>query len=224
MTRIGLLSDTHGYLDKRVFEHFRDVDEIWHAGDIGTMEVLQSLREFKPTRAVFGNMDGGDVRYSLSEFYRFRVEEVQVLLTHIGGYPGHYNPWLLPMFQKSLQSLRSSESVQSHPSSKSVLSRTTPEPTLDFPPTDEASVPSNTSPTPSTLSPSSPNPAKDRIDLFVCGHSHILKVQYDSHYRFLMMNPGAAGTQGWQTVQTLLRFVIDGTQVRDLEVIELERQ
>lgn len=164
MTRIGLLSDTHGYLDKRVFEHFRDVDEIWHAGDIGTMEVLQSLREFKPTRAVFGNMDGGDVRYSLSEFYRFRVEEVQVLLTHIGGYPGHYNPWLLPMFQKSLQSLRSSD-------------RTTPE---------------------STPSPSSPNPAKDRIDLFVCGHSHILKVQYDSHYRFLMMNPGAAGTQGWQ--------------------------
>lgn len=190
MTRIGLLSDTHGYLDKRVFEHFRDVDEIWHAGDIGTMEVLQSLREFKPTRAVFGNMDGGDVRYSLSEFYRFRVEEVQVLLTHIGGYPGHYNPWLLPMFQKSLQSLRFSD-------------RTTPE---------------------STPSPSSPNPAKDRIDLFVCGHSHILKVQYDSHYRFLMMNPGAAGTQGWQTVQTLLRFVIDGTQVRDLEVIELERQ
>ena len=224
MTRIGLLSDTHGYLDKRVFEHFRDVDEIWHAGDIGTMEVLQSLREFKPTRAVFGNMDGGDVRYSLSEFYRFRVEEVQVLLTHIGGYPGHYNPWLLPMFQKSLQSLRSSESVQSHPSSKSVPSRTTPEPTLDFPPADEASVPSNTSPIPSNPSPSSPNPAKDRIDLFVCGHSHILKVQYDSHYRFLMMNPGAAGTQGWQTVQTLLRFVIDGTQVRDLEVIELERQ
>ncbi len=203
MTHIGLLSDTHGYLDPRVFEHFRDVDEIWHAGDIGTMEVLQSLREFKPTRAVYGNMDGGDVRYSLNEFYRFRVEDVQVLLTHIGGYPGHYNPWLLPMFQKSLQCLQnaqtSPDSVPSKTTPNSVLSRTTPEPTT-------------------------PNPSKDRIDLFVCGHSHILKVQYDSHYRFLMMNPGAAGTQGWQTVQTLLRFVVDGSQIRNLEVIELERR
>jgi putative phosphoesterase len=100
MTRIGLLSDTHGYLDSRVLEHFADVDEIWHAGDIGSIEVLQKLREFKPTRAVYGNMDSGDVRYSLSEFYRFRVEEVDVLMTHIGGYPGKYNPWLLPMFKK----------------------------------------------------------------------------------------------------------------------------
>ncbi len=230
MTRIGLLSDTHAYLDPRVLEHFRDVDEIWHAGDIGTMEVLQSLREFKPTRAVFGNMDGGDVRYSLSEFYRFRVEDVQVLLTHIGGYPGHYNPWLLPMFQKSLLSLQSQESLDpldplspldplvplkkqetgaSLAPHNPPFSRTTPEPTSNF---------SRTTPEPT------PNPSRDRIDLFVCGHSHILKVQYDSHYRFLMMNPGAAGTQGWQTVQTLLRFVIDGSQIRDLEVIELERR
>ena len=88
MTRIGILSDTHGFLDKCVFEHFKDVDEIWHAGDIGSVEVLQSLREFKPTRAVFGNMDSGEVRWSLSEFYRFRVEGGNVLLTHIGGYPG----------------------------------------------------------------------------------------------------------------------------------------
>ena len=73
MTKIGLLSDTHGYLDPRVKEHFAEVDEIWHAGDIGSMEVLQTLREFKPTRAVYGNMDSGDVRYTLSEFYRFRV-------------------------------------------------------------------------------------------------------------------------------------------------------
>ena len=163
MTRIGILSDTHGLLDKRVLEHFKDVDEIWHAGDIGSFELLQQLREFKPTRAVYGNMDSGDVRYSLSEFYRFRVEDVNVLLTHIGGYPGHYNPWLIPMFRKE-------------------------------PP-----------------------------DLFVCGHSHILKVQYDSQFRFLTMNPGAAGKQGWQPCQTLLRFTIDGSQIKDLEVIELER-
>lgn len=164
MTRIGLLSDTHGYLDPRVLEHFACVDEIWHAGDIGSAMVLQHLREFKPTRAVYGNMDSGDVRYSLSEFYRFRVEDVNVLMTHIGGYPGKYNPWLLPMFKKEIP------------------------------------------------------------QLFVCGHSHILKVQYDNTWQMLTMNPGAAGKQGWQTVQTLLRFVIDGSEIKDLEVIELERQ
>ena len=164
MTRIGLLSDTHGYLDPRVLEHFAQVDEIWHAGDIGNNEVLQRLREFKPTRAVYGNMDSGDVRYSLSEFYRFRVEEVDVLMTHIGGYPGKYNPWLIPMLKKETPLL------------------------------------------------------------FVCGHSHILKVQYDSTWQMLTMNPGAAGKQGWQVVQTLLRFVIDGDKIRDLEVIELERK
>lgn len=162
MTRIGVLSDTHGLLDKRIFEHFKDVDEIWHAGDIGSAEVLQALREFKPTRAVFGNMDGGEVRYSLSEFYRFKVEEINVLMTHIGGYPGHYNPWLIPMFRKE-------------------------------PP-----------------------------DLFVCGHSHILKVQYDSQFQMIAMNPGAAGKQGWQPCQTLLRFTIDKKEIKDLEVIELE--
>lgn len=162
MTRIGLLSDTHGLLDSRVFEHFKDCDEIWHAGDIGSAEVLQKLREYKPTRAVFGNMDSGDVRYSLSEFYRFKVEDVNVLLTHIGGYPGRYNPWLIPMFQR------------------------------------------------------------EKPDLFVCGHSHILKVQYDHQWDFLTINPGAAGKQGWQTVQTLIRFTIDGKTISNLEVIELE--
>ncbi len=180
MTRIGILSDTHGLLDKRIFEHFKDVDEIWHAGDIGSDMVLHRLREFKPTRAVFGNMDSGDVRYSLSEFYRFRVEDVNVFMTHIGGYPGHYNPWLIPWFRKSL----------------------------------EAKTQSTNDQRPAT---------SDLIDLFVCGHSHILKVQYDPLYKFLTMNPGAAGKQGWQPCQTLLRFTIDGFKIDNLEVIELER-
>lgn len=171
MTRIGLLSDTHGLLDKRVLEHFKDVDEIWHAGDIGSEDVLRRLREFKPTRAVYGNMDSGEVRYSLSEFYRFRVEEVNVLMTHIGGYPGKYNPWLIPWFRKSLENQED---------------------------------------------------LNQRIDLFVCGHSHILKVQYDPLFKFLTMNPGAAGKQGWQPCQTLLRFTIDGSKIDNLEVIELE--
>lgn len=164
MTRIGVLSDTHGLLDARILEHFANVNEIWHAGDIGSTEVLQRLREFKPTRAVYGNMDSGDVRYSLSEFYRFQVENVNVLMTHIGGYPGKYYPWLIPMFKK------------------------------------------------------------DTPQLFVCGHSHILKIQYDNTWHMLTMNPGAAGKQGWHTVQTLLRFVIDGDNIQNLEVIELERQ
>ena len=182
MTKIGLLSDTHGLLDKRVFEHFEPCDEIWHAGDIGSAEVLRALREFRPTRAVFGNIDGGEVRYSLSEFYRFRVEEVNVLMTHIGGYPGKYNPWLIPWFEKSL---KAKQAVNSSAADNSFN--------------------------------------RDDIDLFVCGHSHILKVQYDKHYQFLTLNPGAAGKSGWQTVQTLLRFTIDGQKIDNLEVIELER-
>ncbi len=162
MTSIGILSDTHGLLDGRVLEHFKDVDEIWHAGDIGTNEVLQRLREFKPTRAVYGNCDSGEVRWSLSEFYRFRVEDVDVFLTHIGGYPGNYNPLA---YRKIAD-----------------------------------------------------NPPK----LFVCGHSHILKVQYDHRLGMLCLNPGAAGKYGFHTVQTMLRLKIDGSEVRDLEVIELK--
>ncbi len=191
MTRIGLLSDTHGLLDRRVFEHFKDVDEIWHAGDIGSDMVLHRLREFKPTRAVFGNMDSGDVRYSLSEFYRFRVEDVNVLMTHIGGYPGHYNPWLIPWFRKSLEAKNALINAQ-----------------MSNDPINEQMVNEQ---------------MVNVIDLFVCGHSHILKVQYDPLYKFLTMNPGAAGKQGWQPCQTLLRFTIDGSKIDNLEVIELER-
>jgi putative phosphoesterase len=163
MTRIGLLSDTHGYLDPRVLEHFAEVDEIWHAGDIGSTEVLQRLREYKPTRAVYGNMDSGDVRYSLSEFYRFRVEDVNVLMTHIGGYPGRYSPAI----RQEIYS--------------------------------------------------------EKPDIFVAGHSHILKVVHDSAIDCLHINPGAAGKQGWHAVRTLVKFTIDGKEIKDLEVIELSR-
>jgi len=174
MTRILLLSDTHGYLDPRLLPYLDECDEIWHCGDIGSTEVLQQLRETKPTRAVYGNIDSGDVRYTLSEFYRFRVEEVNVLMTHIGGYPGKYNPWLLPMFRKAAEEKAGNE-------------------------------------------------GKGGIDLFVCGHSHILKVQYDKTWNFLTMNPGAAGKSGWQAVQTILRFNINCHEISDLEVVELPR-
>ena len=164
MTRIGVLSDTHGLLDERVFEHFRQVDEIWHAGDIGSTEVLQKLRDFKPVRAVRGNADSGDIRWMLRDVEAFRVEQVDVLMTHIGYVHGYYS-WEV----------------------RNILNR---------------------------------QPAQ----LFVSGHSHILKVSFDKPHNMLCLNPGAAGLYGIQTVQTLLRFVIDGAKIADLEVIELAKR
>ena len=104
--KIGLISDTHAYLDPRLFELFADVDEIWHAGDIGSMEVLESLRRFKPLRAVYGNIDGAEMRYNLNEIERFTVWGVEVLLMHIGGYPGKYSAKaLIKLAQKPPQVL-----------------------------------------------------------------------------------------------------------------------
>jgi len=165
MTKIGLLSDTHGLLDPRVIEHFCDVDEIWHAGDIGSVDVLQRLMQTgKTIRAVRGNIDSGELRYALREYERFRIEDVEVILLHIGYMHGYLSP--------AVQYLLRQE------------------------------------------------PAK----LLCCGHSHILRVKYDREYQVLSVNPGAAGKYGIQTMQTLLRFVIDGSEIRDMEVIELQRR
>lgn len=90
MVKIGLLSDTHGDLDPKIFHYFKDVDEIWHAGDIGTVDVIDRLREFKPLRAVYGNIDGHEVRMEAPLHNRFRIEDVDVLITHIAGKPGKY--------------------------------------------------------------------------------------------------------------------------------------
>jgi uncharacterized protein len=161
MTRIGLISDTHNYLDKTVFDHFKDCDEIWHAGDFGTITVAEELGAFKPIRGVYGNIDGQDVRKIFPEKLRWKCEEVEVFMTHIGGYPPKYNP--------------------------AVKKQLTERP----------------------------------AQLFICGHSHILKVMYDEALQCLHMNPGAAGFQGWQTVRTLIRFAIDGKEIKNCEVIEL---
>ena len=161
MKRIGLLSDTHGYWDDRYEKYFSECDEIWHAGDFGSMEVADRLSELKPLRGVYGNIDGHDLRMRFSERYRFRCEDVDVLMKHIGGYPGHYDA-----------SIRGS-----------LFAR---------PP-----------------------------QLFISGHSHILKVQYDKTLGCLHINPGAAGLSGWQKVRTLVRFSIEGKEIKDLEVIEL---
>lgn len=161
MTTIGIISDTHGFLDERIFKHFKDVDEIWHAGDWGSMEVANKLQAFKPVRGVHGNIDGQDIRMIFPKHLRFTCEDVDVWLTHIGGYPGRYDANVKPEIFN--------------------------------------------------------NPPK----LFVCGHSHILKVQYDKALDLLHINPGAAGTHGFHQVQTLIRFEIDGSEIQNLEVIEL---
>ncbi|HEU4472337.1 MAG TPA: metallophosphoesterase family protein [Flavisolibacter sp.] len=163
MTRIGLISDTHGYLDDAVFRHFSACQEIWHAGDFGTAALAQRLAAESglPLRGVFGNIDGNDVRslYPLKQIWN--CEEVTVYMTHIGGYPNRYAPGIR-------------QELISH-----------------------------------------------KAGLFISGHSHILKIMYDKGLNCLHMNPGAAGNQGWHKVRTLIRFSIDGNNIRDCEVIEL---
>lgn len=161
MTKIGLISDTHGFLDDAVFKYFDQCDEIWHAGDFGSVAIVDTLAAFKPFKGVWGNIDGKDVRAVCPEHQRFYCEEVDVWMTHIGGYPGRYAAQVKP-------------EIVLHPPK-----------------------------------------------LFICGHSHILKVQFDPKLGLLHLNPGAAGKQGWHKVRTLMRFDINGDKIENLEVIEL---
>lgn len=161
MTRIGLISDTHNYLDDAVYKHFDQCDEIWHAGDFGTADVSDKLKAFKPLKGVYGNIDGRDIRDEFPEKLIFTCEDVKVFMTHIGGYPEKY----VPAIREELYA--------------------------------------------------------ERPKLFICGHSHILKVIYDKKLQCLHMNPGAAGKHGWHKVRTLLRFVVDGDRMSNCEVIEL---
>ena len=161
MKRIGIISDTHGHWDDKFLHYFEPCDEIWHAGDIDTTDVAYRLADFRPLRAVCGNCDGGDLRRMFREKLRFRCEEIDVLMKHIGGYPGHYD--------------------------RSIKAEITA------------------------------NPPK----LFISGHSHILKIQYDRELNLLHINPGAAGLYGWQPERTLVRLSIDGSRMHDCEVVTL---
>lgn len=163
MSRIGLLSDTHNYLHPRIPVFFKDVDEIWHAGDFGSMTIANMLKKIKPLKGVYGNIDGQDIRIEFPKHQRFLCEEVDVWMTHIGGYPGKYDL-----------------SVKHE-----IIS----------------------------------NPPK----LFICGHSHILKVIYDKKLKLLHINPGAAGKYGMHHKITAVRFVIDKAAIEKLEVLELSR-
>ena len=164
MTRIGLLSDTHGFLDDRIQEYFSRCDEIWHAGDVGNIETLETLEGWKTVRAVSGNIDDHKLRAAVPEIQRFKCEKVDVLIKHIGGYPGRYDPSIY-----------------------------------------------------STIVENSP-------DLFISGHSHILKVMNDPKNKLLHINPGAAGKNGLHKVRTIVRFAIKGAKILELEVIEMEQR
>lgn len=162
MKKIGVLSDTHSCWDDRFALHFRDCDEIWHAGDVGDISVIARLEGVCPVvRAVRGNIDHGHVLRRCPEIECFKVDDVKVWMTHIGGYPGRYAPGV----RRRL--------------------------------------------------------VGERPQIMVAGHSHILKVQYDRELSLLHLNPGAAGHHGWQRERTLMRLVVDGADIRDLEVIEL---
>jgi putative phosphoesterase len=163
MTRIGLLSDTHSFLDDAVFKHFEQCDEIWHAGDFGNIELADKLAKFKPLWGVYGNIDGKEIRQTYPEDLRFTCEGMDVWMTHIGGYPDRYN-------------LRIKNEIYSNPP-----------------------------------------------QLFISGHSHILKVVHDKKINCLHLNPGAAGKQGWQKVRTLMRFQVSEGRIHELQVIELKK-
>jgi putative phosphoesterase len=161
MKRIGLLSDTHACWDEKYAAYFSSCDEIWHAGDIGSETLAAKLALIKPLRAVYGNIDGQNLRAMYPRVAHFRTEDCRIMMTHIGGYPGHYDPAIR-----------------------------------------------------AELFEAKPN-------IFISGHSHILKVMFDKRLNCLHINPGAAGKSGFHQVRTLVRLTIDGAETRDLEVVEL---
>ena len=163
MKKIGLLSDTHGWLNPAVFDFFKDCDEIWHVGDIGSTDVADALSSFKPLRAVYGNVDDYRIRRMFNWIEIFTIENVKVIMTHIGGYPNHYEPDIRELI------------IQEEP------------------------------------------------DIFISGHSHILKVINDKKLNLLHINPGAAGNSGFHKVMTMVRFEIDGSEVRNMEIYEKAR-
>lgn len=164
MKRIGLLSDTHGVLDPSIFKYFEEVDEIWHAGDVGVGNILEDLDDFRPLRAVFGNIDNLKIRNNYPEDLIFTLEGVDVFITHIGGYPGRYNRRARMLIDEH------------HPK------------------------------------------------LFICGHSHILKVMPDKKRNLLHINPGACGQHGFHHMRTIIRFSMEHGNIFDLEVIELGKR
>lgn len=164
MKKILLLSDTHGFLDDKILKYVSQADEVWHAGDIGDLNVTDTLKKLKPVRVVYGNIDGAQARSEFPLDLRFECEGVEVFMTHIAGSPGKFQPRV-----------------------KDILKM---------------------------------NPPK----ILICGHSHILKVQFDKTFQVLYVNPGAAGIHGFHQVRTMLRFQLDKGKIEQMEVIEFPRK
>lgn len=164
MKKIILLSDTHNSLDKRFTKYFQNADEIWHAGDIGDIKIIDQLRMYAKVRAVWGNIDNHIIRSEFKENLYFKCEGMKVMMTHIGGYPGRYSKKIFPIIKQA-------------------------------------------------------NP-----DIFISGHSHILKVIYDKKNSLLHMNPGAVGEYGIHKVKTILSFIIEDKKVKNLNIIEFPRK
>lgn len=162
---IGLISDTHGVFSQQFRDFLEPVDQIWHAGDFGGgMDTAAEIADFKPLIGVSGNCDNHQLRFTHPLHRFFECEGMKILMMHVGGYPGRYDP-------------RARELID-----------------------------------------------KYRPDVFVCGHSHILKVVRDmKRGGMLVLNPGAAGIQGFHLVRTALRFRIENGKISDMEVFELDR-
>ena len=163
MKKILLLSDTHGHVDDHIMKYVKESDEVWHAGDIGTTQVTDTISNLKPLRAVFGNIDNHELRLSFPEELLFECEDMNIYMTHIGGRPGRYSKGV-------------SEKIKS-------------------------------------LKPK----------IFICGHSHILKIQFDKVNQLLFINPGAIGKHGFHKVRTMVRFVVDKSDIKNMQVIEVKR-
>jgi hypothetical protein len=161
--QIALFSDTHSYLDERIFKHLKNVDEIWHAGDIGSLEVTDKLKTFAPLRAVYGNIDNHNIRAEFPEFNFFTVQNCKVLITHIAGGSNFY--------------------------SKKVMEYV----------------------------------LKNKPMLFICGHSHILKIYFNKSLNCLHINPGAAGKHGFHTIQTFVKFELNNGKIENLQIVELDK-
>ena len=163
MKKILLISDTHGYIDDRIIQYAKESDETWHAGDIGELKVVDELKKVTTLRAVHGNIDNSKIRAEYAENLRFKIEDMKIWITHIGGYPNKYN-------QRIRQEIYN-----------------------------------------------------DPPDIFICGHSHILKVINDNKLNLLHINPGAIGKHGFHHVRTMIRFKIIKSKIQNLEVIEFKR-
>ena len=163
MKKILLISDTHGYIDDRIIQYAKESDETWHAGDIGELKVVDEIKKVTTLRAVYGNIDNSKIRAEYAENLRFKIEDMKIWITHIGGYPNKYN-------------LRIRQEINYNPP-----------------------------------------------DVFICGHSHILKVINDNKLNLLHINPGAIGKHGFHQVRTMIRFQIIKSKIQNLEVIEFKR-